>query len=159
MASPYLGNNTIIQSYYHADQRDEGVNPTEIIYPGMLVRTKVGGQSTSYALDYILHDNTYIWSEIIFAIENPDEGKSKTDPYAIDSNMMIFRGLPGNVLITKVDNLLGAELYIGMPLCPNNTGWLRQHIEGAVDEPSAIAVSLEYDPAAVLPRWTAVRII
>lgn len=149
MISPSLSNHTISLSVSKETPFDEGYGGTEL-YPGMMVRQ---GPDAFY---YVPVADWY--TVPLFVLENPYEGKTFSDPYDEDANVMLRYGRSGDIFLSKISGTWNPTISYGMPLMTDGGGWFKEWGE-IVGEKMPLAVSREEDLSPVFPRWTAIQII
>ena len=120
------------------------------LYPGMLITFGPSGSDKYWPSSEVGDEYSPT-----FAVENPYEGKTIYDPYEAESRVMIRLGRTGDVFLTKVTDMLGANLLYGDRLISNGDGWFKKWVAG--DESWTVR-SMEYEVSPTLPRWTRVMI-
>ncbi len=147
--SPDLVNKTISVDVSKASHYEEGKAATEL-YPGMVAFLGVGGEY------WKANTSTIFYYLPIFVVENPYEGKSITDSYAISEHVMMRVARRGDLILTKITSMAAPILDPGTRLATSDTGFLRDWVIG---DQHPVAESMEEDLSPSFPRWTTVRII
>lgn len=150
--SPSVLNHTIALNIGKTSPYREGL-ADEVLYPGMFVQIR---PDAGYL---VMPDGTV--SSIrppTIVMENGYHGKTIDDPYEIGSRVMMRIPRRGDIVLTKVTSITGADLTTGMLLNNDGTGWLRQWDPvGDFGPPIGIFVDASLS-SPTLPVWAAVLI-